>query len=419
MSTANTKIRPRVARLIPAERNTRIMSLSSLVNTFGNGLFMTVEVVYFTHVIGFSAAKLALALSIAGGVSMLFSIPAGHLADRVGPRDIAVAAYVIEGVATFALLFTRNYAAFLALNIVIGITGTVGQTLRMATIAKLGNPDERIKNRAYLRSVTNLGIGLGTLFAGFALAINTALAYQVMLAIDAVTFVISAYIFRKLPLVAPTVDRRDPISLVALKDKKFLGATALNSLMSLHFVIQNVAIPLWVIRETKAPTWWISAIFLVNTGAVVLFSVRASRGSSDLAVGSRLYMRAGFAIGLSCILYALSAGLPALAACALLLVAMAIHTFGELAGSAGSWSIGFGLAKQEHQGQYQGVYSLSWGVGGALGPAFVTALAIGLGKSGWVILAAMFAITGVLMHKLVTGTWLQSKSVASNAELAS
>jgi hypothetical protein len=232
-----------------------------------------------------------------------------------------------------------------------------------------------------------------------------------MLAIDAVTFFFAAYIFHKLPFVAPTVDRSEPISFVALKDRKFLGATALNSVMSLHFVLQNVAIPLWIIRETNAPRWWISVVMVVNTVAVILFQMRASKGSGDLNTGAKLYMRAGFAIALSCILYAFSAGIPTIAACALLILAMMVHVFGELIGSAGSWSIGFGLAQQEHQGQYQGVYSLSWGLGGTLGPAFVTAMAIGLGKSGWMILAALFTTTGVLMHKLVTGNWVTSAPV--------
>ena len=409
MNSNGASLKESLSRLIPADRTTRIMSLSSLVNTFGNGLFMTVEVVYFTQIVGISVAKLAFALSVAGGISLLFSIPAGHLADRIGPRDIAASAYVLEGIATFILLFTRDYSVFLALNIIIGITGTIGQTLRMATIAKVGNPEDKIKTRAYLRSVTNLGIGLGTLCAGFALWINTEFAYKSMLAIDAVTFVLAAYIFRKLPFVAPTVDRKEPISFVALKDRKFLGATALNSVMSLHFVLQNVAIPLWVIRETSAPRWWISAIMIVNTGAVIIFQVRASRGSGDLIAGAKLYRRAGFAVAVSCILYAMSADIPTIAACAMLIVAMLVHVFGELVGSAGSWSIGFGLAKQEHQGQYQGVYSLSWGFGGTLGPAFVTALAIGMGKSGWAILAVIFAITGILMHKIVTGSWLHSE----------
>ena len=72
------------------------------------------------------------------------------------------------------------------------------------------------------------------------------------------------------------------------------------------------------------------------------------------------------------------------------------------------WSIGFGLADEKHQGQYQGVWSLSWGLGGTLGPAFVTLMAITLGQRGWIIMAVMFLINGILMHRLVTRSWLST-----------
>ena len=95
-------------------------------------------------------------------------------------------------------------------------------------------------------------------------------------------------------------------------------------------------------------------------------------------------------------------------ACLLLIIAMGVHTYGELIGSAGSWSIGFGLADEKHQGQYQGVWSLSWGLGGTFGPAFVTLMAITLGQEGWFIMAGVFLINGILMHKLVTRSWIST-----------
>jgi MFS family permease len=175
--------------------------------------------------------------------------------------------------------------------------------------------------------------------------------------------------------------------------------------MSLHFVLQNVAIPLWVVQETNAPRWWVSVIMLVNTIGVILFQVRVSRGSGDIKVGAKQVQRAGFAVAAACLLYALSAGVNTLLACTLLILAMMVHVYGELVGSSGSWSIGFGMADEKHQGQYQGVYSLSWGVGGTLGPSFVIAMAITLGQIGWVYMAILFAITGTLSHKVVTRKW--------------
>ena len=385
----------------PQRPELRTLALSTLINTFGNGLFMTVEVIYFTLVVGLSVTKVALALSIAGGISLLFSVPAGHLSDRFGPRNIGAIAFIFEGLFLSGLVFVHSYTPFLLINIACGITGTIGQTMRMATISKLGTGEERVAIRAYQRTVTNLGIALGSVIAGIALAINTQVVYQGMLLANALTFIISALIFLRLPYIPPTVEKSEPLTFEALKDRRFLGATILNGLLSLHFVLQTVAIPLWIVNATNAPRWWVSVIFVINTVGVILFQIRASRGSGDVAVGAMQFRRAGFAVAGACLLYALAAGVSTIWACSILVVAMCVHVFGEVVGSAGSWSIGFGLADEKHQGQYQGVYSLSWGVGGTIGPAFVTAMAITIGQLGWVYMAILFAITGVLMYRLV------------------
>ena len=231
-----------------------------------------------------------------------------------------------------------------------------------------------------------------------------------MLLANALTFILSSLVFLKLPFIAPTVEKSEPLSFEAIKDRRFLGATVLNGFMSLHFVLQGVAIPLWIVNETNAPRWWVSVIMVINTIGVVLFQIRVSRGSGDIAVGALQFRRAGFAVALACLLYALASGISTIWACTILVLAMCAHVFGELIGSAGSWSIGFGLADEKHQGQYQGVYSLSWGVGGTIGPAFVTAMAITIGQLGWVYMAALFAITGLLMYRLVMKRWLVEES---------
>ena len=386
---------------IPDDPALRILSLATLINTFGNGLFMTIEVIYFTFHVGLSPTQVALGLSIAGGVSMLFSVPAGHLADRVGPRDIAVIAYVGEGLLLIGFIFVQSFWPFLLVAVITGAINAVGQTLRMATIASFGEGEERIRIRAFTRSISNLGLAIGTVFAGIALAIGTDTAYTTMLILDSASFMVTAFVWRKLPFVAPTLSKGEPFSFVALKDKRYVGATLLNGVMSLHFVIQNIAIPLWIVKETNAPRWWVALVLIVNMVAVILFQVRASRGTPDAKAGAKKFEHAGFYVAIACLLYGLSSGVSTLVACTLLVVAMIVHVIGELLGSVGAWSIGFGLADPKFQGQYQGVFSLGWGIGGTFGPSLVVALTLGMGLSGWIILAVMFSITGILMRRLV------------------
>jgi MFS family permease len=394
-----------IQKAIPQEPHLRILALSTFVNTFGNGLFMTVDVIYFTTIVGLSPAQVALAISIAGGLALTLSVPSGHIADRFGPRNISAIAVAAEGIAMAGLYFVHSYTPFLIIHIIMGMLGVVAQTTRMATIAKLGGEESRVRLRAYQRAVTNFGISVGTLFAGIGLAYNTETGYKALLLGDAITFVIAGLLYMKLPFVEPTVERGEPFSFEAMKDKVFLGATLSNAFMSVHFVLQSVGIPLWVVRETNAPRWWVSVIMLMNTIAVMLLQVAASKGSATLYGGAKSYRLASYFISLACILYAYAHGVNAIVAALLLSLGMASHIVGELIGSAGSWSIGFGLADENHQGQYQGVWGLSWGLSGTLGPSLVTALVIGMGISGWWILAVVFAINGTVMHKLVTKSW--------------
>jgi MFS family permease len=329
---------------IPKESAIRILSLATLINTFGNGLFMTIEVIYFTIYVGLTPAQVGLGLSLGGGVSLLFNIPAGHLADRYGPRDITALAYAGEGLSLASFVFIHSFMPFLVMSLVMGAVGATGQTLRMATIAKFGVGEERVRIRAYTRAVTNLGIGLGAVFAGVALSVNTGSGYITMLLLDAATFFGAALVWRRLPYVAPTVNKGEPFSFIALKDKKFVTATLLNGVMTLHFVIQNVAIPLWIVHETKAPRWWVAVLMLVNTISVVLFQVRASKGSGDVREGARMYARAGYLVAAACLLYAFSAGASQIVACVVLVLAALVHVANSLVrpdrgASASDWPI--------------------------------------------------------------------------------
>lgn len=379
----------------------RTISIATLVSTFGNGLFTTVEVIYFTFVVGLPAHQVALALGAAGLAGLLSTVPLSHFVDRFGARKIAILASVLQGFVMVGLAFIHDFWLFLIFNVVISIIGMTGHTAISTLTAKLGIGEERVKIRAVQRTMANVGIGFGTVFAGFALAANTQLGYQLMLFFNCVTFLGEAWFLSRLPNDGATVDKSEPFSFIALKDKKYLVATLLNAFMTTHFVLQNVAIPLWIVRETEAPRWWMSVLFIINTTGVAIFQIRASKGTGDLLTSARKFRNSGYWLAAACVVYGLAAGTPMWIACAVLVGAMVLHIVGELLQAAGSWAISFDLADEKHQGQYQGVFSMSWGISGTLGPSFVTFMALELGLTGWAIMGAMFAIAGWLMHRMI------------------
>ncbi|MGN6334093.1 MAG: MFS transporter [Motilibacteraceae bacterium] len=251
--------------------------------------------------------------------------------------------------------------------------------------------------RAYLRAVTNVGITVGGLVGALTLAIDRPAVYRGAVAVDAATYVGAALVARRLPHVPPSPHSGEGPRLVALRDRPFLVVTALNAVMALHYGLVDVALPLWVVERTHAPKWVIGLLLLANTVTVVLLQVRVSRNVATVQQGATASWRAGLVLALACVVYAASAhGGPLLAALVLVAGALA-QVAGELLQAAGSWAIGFGLAPQKAQGQYQGLYSTGFAASSMLAPAVLTALVVGGGAPGWLVLGAVFTVAGLTM----------------------
>src|SRR5690349_21026465 len=58
----------------------------SLLVALGEGTFMTGSAVFFTKIVGLSAAQVGLGLTCAGAAAFLAALPMGKLVDRFGPK---------------------------------------------------------------------------------------------------------------------------------------------------------------------------------------------------------------------------------------------------------------------------------------------------------------------------------------------
>lgn len=387
-----------VGNIVSPDPTVRKLTFANFINTFGNGMFHTVGIIYFSFTVGLGAQKVALAFTIGAAISLAISVPAGHLADRYSPKMIGVISFLLQGLILGAQIFTKNWHTFTLLLCLEYFVERFGQNARMSYIARIGEGQQRVEARAYMRAVTNLGIGSGTMVAGIALAINTATAYKTMIFLDALTFIFAAIAYTRVPNVPPTLASHEKFDWTVLRDHRYLIATALNGGLTLHFLIQNVAIPVWVVKETNAPRWWISVIMVMNTAAIVLFQVRTSKSAKDLRVAAKQFQQASIYVAIASLIYAVSHGVSAIWASLILLAGMAVHIAGELIGSNASWMIAMDLADERRQGVYQGIWSMGFGLTDMIGPTVLVALVIGIGQLGWVVLAIWFVLVGQAMR---------------------
>jgi predicted MFS family arabinose efflux permease len=62
------------------------LAAQSLLFALGEGTFMTGSAVFFTQIVGLSAAQVGLGLTLAGAAAFVAAWPMGRLVDRFGPK---------------------------------------------------------------------------------------------------------------------------------------------------------------------------------------------------------------------------------------------------------------------------------------------------------------------------------------------
>jgi MFS family permease len=388
-----------IGRVLPDAGPPRVLSIAQLTDSIGLGGYLVCSALYFTRIVDLTATQVGFGLTVGWAVGFLAGVPLGHLADRRGPRGVAMLLAASVAAALVLFLFVRSFVPFVVVASLYGASQCGLTAARQALLAGLVSPADRTRVRAVLQSAINGGIAIGATFGGLALQLDTEAAYLTVLALGAVSFVISALVLLRLPPVAPEPRGADgEPALAVLRDRPYAVIAALNMVLQLHIPLITLGIPLWIVQRTHAPSWTVAALLVLNTMSIVVFQVRVARRVTDLAAAARQVRAAGVVLLAACVVFALSAtGSSALLAVAILILAAGLQSLAEMMQASGSWEISFDLAPPGKHGQYQGFFGSGFTVARMLGPLLVTTLIISWGTIGWLLLGALFLAAGIAM----------------------
>lgn len=197
----------RASGLLPADPVLRRASLLTFVNSLGNGLYFPLGVLYFTRIVGLDATAVGLGMTAAGLVGVAAGVPAGRAADRWGARRVAALLWAGTGVATAAYVLVHSYAGFLVAVVCATGLQMASRGVQGALYADVLPAATRVEARAYLRMVTNVGMGVGGAFGAIALQLDTRDAYVAVILLNAVSFAGPALMIPGLPLAPHALDR--------------------------------------------------------------------------------------------------------------------------------------------------------------------------------------------------------------------
>ena len=353
-----------------------ILQAGDALNYFGYGLILPFEIIYLHQVRGFSTATAGLVLAATMGTSAIVTPPTGALLDRFSAKAVVVAGSLATalGYAGFAFV-DRPWQAF-ACSIVggagLGAAGTANRTL----MVRLITPDQRVAAFALNRVAGNFGIGLGASAAGLIVSFGQGLrSFQILYFFDAVTsagfalIVLASIPGLRSETVTATGTNGTGFRAVA-RDRIFVTVIALNIVLVVvgHTFFSNILSPFAKAHTPVGPAA-IGIVFLVNTFFIVIVQIPAVR------VVARMRRTHAFAVTSALFALSLLAVLPAtlihseLAAASLLVGVAIVFALGEVVHILVLGPLVSDMAPAHLLGRYLSLYSLTFTLSLALGPA--------------------------------------------------
>jgi MFS family permease len=404
-----------IQRFLPPSPLARRLSFQSILFAIGNGTFLTGSAVFFTQIVGLSAAQVGLGLTIAGVSSFAFAVPLGRLADQVGTKRMWAASALAQALLFLVWPWLYGFTQFVAMAVVLEIVGTAGGAAWAGYTLNAFPREERVRSQAFMRSALNIGFTVGALIGGLALATNSDSVVRMVPILTSAILGINFLLILRLPHAENEIPSSgdEPSSALASSDQPrprarrgpsafrnrgFLAMSFFDGILGTNQVLLNVVIPLWLVQETDAPRVLLAWLFGTNTVLAVLLQVPASRGSETVGGALRAArISTGFMV-LSCFVVMVTHDTLGWVTISLVWLGHVTVTGAELFQSAGHWGLTSELSESDRRAEYQGVYHVGATLGSVWAPALFTFLAMSWGTTGWLVIAGIVVVGGIGIH---------------------
>ncbi|GGD20504.1 MFS transporter [Nocardioides daphniae] len=390
------------------------LATQSLLFALGDGTFMTGSAVFFTQVVGLSAAQVGLGLTLGGLAAFLVAVPTGKLVDRFGAQRCWAVSAAAQACVYAAWPFIGDFTGYVLMAIVMEVFGALGQAAYGAYTIDVLPPAERVVSRAYTYSALNVGFTLGAALGGIALAFDSNDVIRALPWFTTVAFLVNAAAILRLPtspaeLRTPEERRAVVPGPGPLRNPGWLATSFFTGVMWTNQVLLNVVIPLWLVEETDAPRVLLAFLFGTNTVMCIVLPMATARGVKDLTTALRAVRISTTFFVVSCLITLATHETIGWVTIALIWLGHVTVTGAELYLTAASWSFEAELMDPRRRGAYQGSQGLTHTLGSVWAPALYTFLAMEWGSGGWLVIAGIVALAGAGIHPAVrTGErWLE------------
>jgi len=378
----------------------KVTALVSLMVTVDLALWAAILPLLPTYAddFGLSKPEAALLLSAYSFGVILLAVPVGHLADRIGTRDVAIAGQLIMGAATLVVALEPGYAELLGARFAQGLASAITWSAALAWLAESTPVARRGRTIGIANSAATLGMIAGPLIGGVGASLVGVRP----------TFLVAAGVAASLGVIALFLPRG---SEVVERERNFLPAVRA---VSRERMIGLALLVITLVAMVGGSMQVLLSLRLGDDGYSQseiggLFAGGAALGAIAIIVSGRIgdrigrprvafYGCVGLAAATAVLSLPLAAGVVAGMVLVLGPVQSTLYGVGYPLGADGAELAGVG------HGLVLGLVNLAWGVGSVVGPPVGGTLAELAGDApAYLTMSAACIATAAVIRVLVMG----------------
>jgi MFS family permease len=380
--------RPLVPRL---PRDAWVVLGGDALSAVGSGLTLPFLLVYLNRIRDIDVAVAALALSTVALAGFAGNPAGGWLIDRIGAKRALACGLSVAAVGAFLVTLVREPWHAFVVAAVVGFGAAVVWPAQDSLLAVVVERKERSSVFAVRNATLNAGYGVGAVGASLIVDVSSPGSFVMLYLLDGLSFLAFIPILAVVLRSASVPDAREPAPRAekatgyrdVLRDRSFVRVWVLFALLvTVGFSQTQAGFPAYAVGAGGLSAAGLSIAFAANTFTVVGGQLAVLRWMEGRLRTTGIELACAcwaMAWGLTLLAGTFGGGTPAILGFSTALVVFAI---GETLLAPSQAALVNDMATDELRGRYNGLYSVAWTTGFALGPAWAgVALAVGNGTA--------------------------------------
>ena len=389
-------------------RGRSVLIGSLIIDSTGSGLYIPLSLIYFVELADVSQVVVGAVIALAGVLAFPLPAVVGYLADRVGALPLVIVSHGLQAAGFLAYGFVdRPATIFLAIFLTTAGVRIFWSTVFTA-VADFADGDSSTMTKdlwfAWVSTFRLAGFGIGMFISGVAVSAGGDGAYLVVSNSAAACYLVSA---AALALFVRAPRRTSGSTDVAvgyrsmLRDRPFLGFTAVNTLFALSSRMLALGLPSMVLYELHGPGWLTSTVLVGNAVLLAVLSppvaklLQRFRRTRVIIFAGALWSLWSFAFA------SIGPGLSVWPLLGLIGGAALLFTFAEVVYGPASMALVNAIAPTAARGRYLAAFQYSFVASGIVAPVFFTALFHVRPELPWIVLGFvnLVALAGIYLFE--------------------